>query len=139
MVWRVPAAAGEGFRLRYIHSVERVPVEALFRVDEDGGLRLVETRFSSHGPGLPARGLAREEGTGPFVSPEGARMGTFRFYVSAVNEAELALGGRRLALCRVFAEGEIAEVAAARRPRLLLWLEALGPPEGGPGSEPSTR
>lgn len=136
---RVPAATGEGFRLRYIHSVERMPVEALFRVDEDGGLRLVETRFSSHGPGLPARGLFREKDAGPFVSPEGARMASFRFYVSAVNEAEVALRGRRLPLCRFFAEGEIAEVAAARRPRLLLWLEAIGPPEGGPGSEPSTR
>ncbi len=136
---RVPAAAGEGFRLRYVHSVERMPVEALFRVEEDGGLRLVETRFSSHGPGLPAHGLGREEGAGPFLAPQEARMKTFRFYVSAVNEAELALGGLRLALRRVFAEGEIAEVAVGRRPRLVLWLEAIGSPPGGPGNEPSTR
>ena len=39
--------------LSYVHSTEGQPVRATFRVEPDGGLRLVETAYPSVGPGLP--------------------------------------------------------------------------------------
>lgn len=137
VAFRTPTATGDEFRLRYIHSVERMPVEAVFRVEAEGDLRLVATRFASHGPGLPATGLTREGDEGAFVSAAAARMASFRFYVSPVNEAELSIGDRTLSLPRLFPEGEIAEIAVRRRGRLFLCLDALH--AFGPAEEPSTR
>ncbi|MGE5850194.1 MAG: hypothetical protein ACM362_08720, partial [Candidatus Methylomirabilota bacterium] len=36
---------GEGFEIRYIHSVEHFPVSGRFRVEPDDRLRVMETRF----------------------------------------------------------------------------------------------
>ncbi len=134
---RAPVAAGDEFRLRYIHSVERMPVEAVFLVEAEGELRLLATRFSSHGPGLPATGLTREGEGGTFVSAAAARMEALRFYVSPVNETELSIGGESFALPLLFPEGEIAEIAVRRRARLPLWLEDLT--NFPAAAEPATR
>lgn len=135
VAFRAPASTGDEFRLRYTHSVERMPVEAVFRVETGEDLRLVATRFTSHGPGLPATGLTREGEE--FVSSAAARMGSFRFYVSPINEAELSIGGRTLSLPLLLPEGEIAEIAVRRRGRLFLWLDALQ--VFGPAEKRSTR
>lgn len=48
----LPAAAGDELVIRFIHSVQKTPVEEYLAV-EDGGLVLKKTRYRSLGVGLP--------------------------------------------------------------------------------------
>jgi hypothetical protein len=53
---REPVEPGALIGLAYVHSTEGRPVRATFRVEPHGTLRLLETAFSSIGPGLPPLG-----------------------------------------------------------------------------------
>ena len=58
---------GEGFLLKYTHSVARTPVWEFFTLSEDGKLILTETHFQDHGAGLPYTTFDKET----FIIEEG--------------------------------------------------------------------
>ncbi|MCH2558384.1 MAG: DUF1850 domain-containing protein [Alcanivorax sp.] len=49
----LPGPAGTRFVLRWTHSVEREDWEERFRIEPDGGVTLVATRFKTFGAGVP--------------------------------------------------------------------------------------
>ena len=49
--WRM--TIGETWRIQYVHSVQKTPVEEYFLVTSDNKLVLYETRYQSYGVGLP--------------------------------------------------------------------------------------
>ena len=63
-----PISKGETFEIRYIHSVEKVPVTGIFMVSDGKRIEVKESIFSSYGAGLPFD-TSRED-----ISFEGDRM-----------------------------------------------------------------
>lgn len=55
-LYELPIGAGDGFVLRFIHSVERTPVESEYRV-LSGRIWQFEERIVSHNAGLPTEAL----------------------------------------------------------------------------------
>lgn len=49
--WRM--TSGETWRIQYVHSVQKTPVEEYFLVTGDNELVLYETHYQSYGVGLP--------------------------------------------------------------------------------------
>ncbi len=90
------AGEGETFEFTYVHSVEKSPVGATFLIEEGRVLRIVETRFFSHGPGLPneTKTLLRKEGE--FVVEGGGKLDRFSFFYSSDNRPVLKLRDREI-------------------------------------------
>lgn len=80
---------GEEFLFRYTHSVEKTPVEGIFAIEEGGGLRIVETRFPSHGAGLPLSAEREPFQEGWFVYRGGDRFEELTFLFSSLNHPVL--------------------------------------------------
>lgn len=120
--------------LRYIHSVEKIPVVGKFRVKEDGEIFLEETVFPSFGPGLPFSDLVR--------TPRGemAQMGRglfslekFGFFIDPETRPVLLIEGRELALDGL-ARGEILTLEVKRKPfGEVMWENGKGKLFGGSG------
>jgi hypothetical protein len=125
VVYREPAATGDRFTFAYIHSIENIPVEGVFAVEDDGALRVVETRFASFGAGLPTQAAGRSDDGKWLVAPGGQKLPEFSFYISRVNRSCLRIGDKTLDLNRLMEPGEIVAVAVRRYPYLLVrpWLE----------------
>lgn len=119
VLWRLPVAAGDVFTFAYIHSIELTPVEGRFTVEADGWLRLVDTRFPSHGAGLPAQATGRDA-DGWMVVASGERMQEFGFFVEPINRARLLAGSRTLEITDRLHAGDVLAVRAGRHPFLLL-------------------
>ena len=90
------------FRIAYVHSVTRTPVEERYRVDGD---RIVETeiRFVEHGPGLPTApdaGGTFERRDGQFVVRGDRRLDTIVMRVHADQQPTLTAGTERIDLAR---------------------------------------
>ncbi|TVQ25603.1 MAG: DUF1850 domain-containing protein [Spirochaetaceae bacterium] len=50
---RLPLSPGDEFTLEYVHSVSLTAVQGDFRLNEDGRIEALATRFLAFGPGLP--------------------------------------------------------------------------------------
>ena len=90
------------FRIAYVHSVTRTPVEERYRID---GERIVETeiRFVEHGPGLPTApdaGGTFERHDGQFVMRGDRHFDTIVLRVHADQQPTLAAGKQRIDLAR---------------------------------------
>lgn len=67
LIAAIPAAVGMEFSLRFLHSVQKTPVEEFFTVDEARqGFILRRTHYHSFGVGLP---FSATDGT--FISEDG--------------------------------------------------------------------
>jgi hypothetical protein len=127
VISREPTAPGEVIRFTYIHSIENIPVEGIFSVEDDGLLRLVETRFPSYGAGLPSPATGRSEDGKWMVAPGGQRMAEFSFYVSPINRSSLRTEDQTLDLNRLIEPGDVVAVAVRRHPFLLVrWGRLTG-------------
>jgi hypothetical protein len=122
VVFRGATSSGERFTFAYIHSIENVPVEGVFEVEEDGALRVVETRFASFGAGLPSHSAGKSEDGKWLVAPGGQRLPEFRFFISPINKSSLRIGEMTLDLNRLIEPGDTVAVAVRRHPRLLVRL-----------------
>jgi len=90
------------FRVTYVHSVTRTPVEEFYRVE---GARIVETeiRFVQHGPGLPTApdaGGAFERRDGKFVVRGNRSFDTIVMRVHADQQPTLIAGAHSVELAR---------------------------------------
>jgi hypothetical protein len=124
VLWRAVVSTGDVFTFDYIHSVEKTPVEGRFAVEPDGWLRLVETRFPSHGSGLPESADGRSEDGRWMIAAGGQRMPELGFFISPVNRAGLQVGGSRVDLSQRVAAGDVAVIAVSHRPRILAYAGA---------------
>jgi hypothetical protein len=127
VISREPTAAGDVIRFAYIHSIENIPVEGVFSVEDDGMLRLVETRFPSYGAGLPSPAMGRSEDGKWMVAPGGQRLPEFSFYISPINRSSLCTEDKTLDLNRLVEPGDVVAVAVRRHPFLLVrWGRLTG-------------
>jgi len=90
------------FRVTYMHSVTRTPVDDVYRVDHD---RIIETeiRFVRHGPGLPTapdEGGAFERRDGAFVVLGRRSFETIVMRVHRDQRPTLHFGARSVDLAR---------------------------------------
>lgn len=117
----VPLPLGRGFVTRYIHSLERTPVEDAYYVSA-GLLHEWRTQTRSHNAGMP--GQAPEHGRfyvhGPWLVLEGGHPALEELYLRVGdktfgrNELEIE-GGARLALFQEY-PGLRLRLSAVRRP-----------------------
>lgn len=119
------AVEGDVFLFRYIHSVEKTPVEGIFQIEKGGSLRILETRFSSHGPGLPnGTGKTRRKNEW-FFAEGGGRLDRLTFFFSSINRPALTFKGKEIILGNEKGEGGLLEISVKHYPFLLHVLKEL--------------
>ncbi len=117
-------SAGERFRLRYIHSVERIPVTGVFTVDEDNRIILLETYFPSYGIGLPHEARPdRESGQLALKAINEPR--AVSFFALCMNDFRLILGKYEVLLSARQREGHVIEILTTDRARIVWMIENL--------------
>jgi hypothetical protein len=119
------AVEGDVFLFSYIHSVEKTPVEGKFLVERSGLLRIVETRFSSYGPGLPnvaGKTLRKNEG---FIAKGGERLDQFKFFFSPINRPTLKFKNKTIAFGDDKREGGLLEISIRHYPFILHVFKGL--------------
>lgn len=110
------AIEGDIFLLSYIHSVEKAPVEGTFLVERGNVLRIVETRFSSHGSGLPNETGKTLRKNGWFVTEGGERLDKLKFFFSPINRPVLKFKDKETALGNEKEEGGLLEISIRHYP-----------------------
>jgi hypothetical protein len=114
---------GEEFEIRYIHSVEKIPVVGVFSVVDNGKIRPLETRFPSFGPGLPflSAEVTREGGT-MRAKASMEPMDTLSFYVSSSTRQELVFKQKQIGFASMLRDGDVMVFQVKRYPlgRLLV-------------------
>jgi hypothetical protein len=118
--FRKKVISGEVFHFRYIHSVEKIPVEATFEIEKDGFLNILETRYSSYGPGLPSSQGEKIIGKGWMGVKGGGRLEKFSFIFSSMNKPSFKFKEVVLDLGSKIKEGEIFEVSVKLFPVLFM-------------------
>jgi hypothetical protein len=114
---------GQTFEIRYIHSVERIPVAGVFRVSQANRIVVEESIFSSYGAGLPfdtPREDITYEGGRMRVRHHGMVMDRLRIFVSPFTEQQFIYGDGRVDLSSV-GEGHIVEIRVKRTPLSWYW------------------
>ena len=103
---------GETFEIRYIHSVEKVPVTGLFGVIDGNRIEVKESIFPSYGAGLPSD-TPREDITFEDdqmrIRHRDVVMERLRIFISPFTRQQFIHSGRRVDLSSV-EEGHIVEI-----------------------------
>jgi hypothetical protein len=114
---------GETFEIRYIHSVERVPVAGIFRVIEGNRIEVEESIFSSYGAGLPSDTPREDvvfEGNQMRIRHRDVAMERLRLFISPFTQQQFIHSGTTIDLSSV-REGHIVEIRVRRVPLLWCW------------------
>ncbi|HSD51383.1 MAG TPA: DUF1850 domain-containing protein [Candidatus Methylomirabilis sp.] len=109
---------GEGFEIRYVHSVEHFPVIGRFRVEPDDRLRVMETRFARFGAGLPdlMPDVQYERSSGEFRQQDpGVILDALALRVHGFTQHELEQGGRLVRLSSLVPDGGLVHIRVAER------------------------
>jgi hypothetical protein len=96
--------AGERLCLKYIHSVERTPVQGWFAVDDGGGFRALRTKTTGTGTGLPnvvPEDRVRMDGQWLIVDEGGKHIPKIPFYFLPLNDLRISVGSENIDLSRV--------------------------------------
>jgi hypothetical protein len=96
--------------LRYIHSVERTPVEGWFAIDEEGGFRALRTKTTGTGTGLPnvvPKDRVRMDGQWLIVDEGGRHIPKIPFYYLPLNDLRISVGSEKIDLSRVPAGSQL--------------------------------
>jgi hypothetical protein len=123
IVFRRRVSNGDEFEIRYIHSVEKIPVAGVFSVAGNGRIRPAETRFSSFGPGLPFLDAeVTREGGVMRAKTDMEPMDSLSFYVSAFTRQELIFKDEQIRFASVLRDGDVMVFRVKRYPlgRLLI-------------------
>ena len=121
---------GDEVRIRYMHSVEKSPVEGRFEIAEDRQLEAVETRMKSVGTGLPNTESDRTKIEDSWIVVDEGRkkLDEIRFFYSpAETEMSISVKGNDIPLKDIPPGGIM--VLAVERTSLLRWV--LGGVLGG--------
>jgi hypothetical protein len=104
---------------RYIHSVEKTPVEAQFSIEGDQFMRLTETRFPSYGAGLPNAVGEKTHTSGWITLSSSQKMESFSTYFSSINHPSIVIHNRKWEIESFFIDGDILALTVKTRP---LWM-----------------
>lgn len=88
-------------RMKYIHSVERTPVEGWFAIAANGGFRAVKTKTRGTGTGLPnvvPDSRVQTEGKWLVIDEEGKYYPQIPFYYLPLNNLRILVGEERMDL-----------------------------------------
>ena len=126
-----PAGPGTGFSARFIHSVQKTPVEEYFAVNETiDGFILKKTRYQSFGVGLPflpSDGSFRREGNAFVMDGMNRPMREIDLRPGVSTELTLFLPEETVPLYERVPLGSLVRVALV--PRWRLWLRQYNFPE----------
>jgi hypothetical protein len=118
---------GDLLRFSYIHSVEKIPVEAVLRIDRKG-FKVIETEAPSYGAGLPnvvpEHLVKREKGTFR-VFADSEIMDRFTFFISAIAAPVLQSKRTKILLAEMVTEGGVMELRVKQTPAFLFFLRRL--------------
>ena len=101
--------------IRFIHSVQKTPVEEFLTVRADGRFHLTGTRYRSHGVGLPflaEEGAFRQEGDW-FVLDMDRSYDELSLRTGVGTRLTVEAGGRVLPLYEMYPPGTRIDLAAA--------------------------
>lgn len=106
---------GTPFTVRFIHSVQKTPVEEFLTVYPDGHFHLTGTRYQSHGVGLP---FLPEEGTfheedGHFILDMDRDYDTLSLRTGVGTELTITAGGTDYPLYERYPDGTRIDLVAA--------------------------
>ncbi len=119
---------GDTFSLKYIHSVERIPVTGYFAVDGQYWIVVKETAFSSYGAGLPI--LKKTDDyiiTGKEFRQRNInmRMKELTFFVHSFTEPILTFKGTEVPLSKRVREGGLIRIQVTKTSLLRYILISL--------------
>ena len=123
VLFMTPVSEGESFEIRYIHSVEKIPVAGIFRVGDGNRIEVEESIFSSYGAGLPfdtPREDITFEGDRMKIRHRDVVMDSLRIFISPFTNQQFIYSGRRVDLSSV-KEGHIVEIRVKRIPLFWCW------------------
>jgi hypothetical protein len=112
---------GETFEIRYIHSVEKIPVAGIFRVRDENRIEVEESIFSSYGAGLPSDSPREDvifEGNQMRIRHRDVTMERLRLFISPFTQQQFIFSGKRIDLFTL-KEGHIVEIRVRRVPLIL--------------------
>jgi hypothetical protein len=103
LLWRDTLCPAQTLTLRYVHSINKRPVEEIFRATDDG-LLLTGVVYDSFGVGMPTEPdpgatLTLDYASGKIrITGMTRRFAPLRLRVGSVAEQELIIGSQRLRL-----------------------------------------
>ena len=100
----VLARDNERLCMKYIHSVERTPVQGWFAIDHSGGFRALRTKTTGTGTGLPnvvPEDRVRMEGKWLIVDEGGRHIAKIPFYFLPLNDLRIFVGSEKIDLSQV--------------------------------------
>ena len=104
VVYRKMASPGTELRMRYIHSVERTPVQGIFALDSQGGFRAERTLTTGTGTGLPNvvdDQHVSMQGKWMVIDEKNTPVPRIPFYYLPLNNLRISLGDQEVDLNRV--------------------------------------
>ncbi len=119
----VRVSAGDRFTIRYIHSVDRLPVYESFFVDHGHRLFLSETRFLMMGAGMSdSEGELGYDGQWTIIRNINREVSPFRLRVSSIAEQTLFINDRVIKLKEIAPESGVLKFEVRRIPIAYLTL-----------------
>lgn len=115
MIMKVPVLEGESFQIHYIHSVDRLPVQETFKVNQ-GNLVLDQVRWMSFGAGLGymGQGELKVEGEWIIIEKMNRRLDSLPLRVGTIADHCLVYRGEEYPL-RNYVEGmDLVQFAIAK-------------------------
>ena len=101
----IPIEPGEGFTIRYLHSVDISPVYEVFYADEKKGIIIKETYFKMFGAGMghwPGRGRIVEQNGWIFIKDMNIAIGEFYLRTGAPSvDHTILIKGQEIHLSRM--------------------------------------
>lgn len=122
---RVPAEASTPLKIRFIHSVQKTPVEEQLRVDESlTGFTLNSTRYQSFGVGLPflaSEGDFHVEGDYFVMDNMERHFPTLSLRTGLGTELTVTIGQREFRLYEMYPPGTLINLVIKRRWETIFW------------------
>lgn len=119
VLFTVTAEAGMQFSTRFIHSVQKTPVEEYFIVNEDcSGFILKSTRYQSFGVGLPfleSDGTFRREGDSFVMDNLNRPIKILELRPGVGTELSITINGQNLRLYEMVPIGSLVRVLIVPR------------------------
>ena len=115
IILSLPAKAGMPFSTRFIHSVQKTPVEEFFVVDDKcSGFILRSTRYHSFGVGLPflsSDGNFRREGNDFIMDDMNRRIKTLDLRPGVGTELSLQIDDKNYQLYQIVPIGSLIRIS----------------------------
>ncbi len=122
----IPVSLGDKFTIKYIHSVDRLPIYETFLIGGDNhhDFLLSEVRFIMLGAGMGDwGGELIYNGEWTVLRNINKRLSSFCLRVSAIGEQTLIVGDKVIKLRDIVPESSILKFEIKRSPRIYLTLK----------------